>query len=241
MTQFSEITFNTLASLFLMGLMISIAHLLINRYIIRWIKNKRNQSMAGIYIPIGINIVWIAFFLYSIYELALINLIISIFISGILLIATWSNIKDFIQGIVFRLQEGNITGQRIKIENFSGEVIKLRNTKIDLQIENGEIVQYPYSKLSNQVIGISTSVKHYKYCTFSVSVPLAEGIEETKNKITTQLLNIPWIVSTMKIETEIINQDSEKIQVKIKAYTLDEKFIPKIQRALNFKITNQQM
>lgn len=233
MTKFSEITFNTLASLLLFGLIILITHLIINRYILRWIKNKRNQSKAGIYIPIGINIVWIAFFLYTIYELALINLIISIFISGLILIATWSNIKDFIQGIVFRLQEGNITGQRIKIDDFSGKVIKMRNTRIDIQVENGEIVQYPYSKLANQVIGISNSVKHYKYCTFSVSVPLAEGIEDTNNQIVTKLYNIPWIVSTMKIETEIIDHDSEKIHVKIKAYTLDEKFIPKIQKALN--------
>lgn len=240
MTKFSEITFSTLASLFVIGLMISLTHLFLNKYIIRWIKNKRKQSMAGIYIPIGIDIIWIVFFLYSIYELASINLIISMFISGLVLLASWSNIKDFIQGIIFRLQEGNITGQRIKIGDFSGEVITLRNTKIDLQVENGEIVQYPYSKLSNQIIGISTSVKHFKYCTFSVSVPLADGIEETKNQIVTQILNIPWIVSTMKIETEIIDLDSEKVHVKIKAYTLDEKFIPKIQRALNLRNADQQ-
>ena len=177
MTKFNEIPFNKLVSLFVIGLMISLAHRLFNRYIIRLIKNKRNKSMAGIYIPIGINMVWIAFFLYSIYELALINPIISMFISGLILIATWNNVKDFVQGIIFKLQQGNIIGQRIKIDDFSGEVIKLRNTKIDLQLENGEIVQYPYSKLSNQVIGISTSVKHFKYCTFSVSVPLMEELK----------------------------------------------------------------
>ena len=116
---------------------------------------------------------------------------------------------------------------------YSGEVIKMRNTKIDLQLENGEIVQYPYSKLSKQVIGISTTVKHFKYCSLNISAPYTKEIETLKKQIVIHLLNIPWIVSSMSIKTEFIVQDSETINIKIGAYTLDEKFIPKIQQALN--------
>lgn len=233
MTQLNDISNNSVALLLLVALLISVAHRLINKYLIGWIKNKRKQSLAGLYIPLGINIVWVLFVLYAIYQLALINPIISIFLSAIIIVVAWNNIKDFVQGILFKLQEGNIIGQRIKIEGFSGEIVKMRNTKIDLQAESGEIVQYPYSKLTNQVIGISTSVKNFKYCTFNVPIPYVKEIEKARKQLFIHLLNTPWIVSNLTIKTEVIDQGPENKSIKINAYTLDERFIPKIQQVLD--------
>lgn len=233
MLQFNEIPYSKLAALLAIALIIVIAQRLFKRYVIRFIKNERKQSSMSLYAPLVINIIWIIFFLFSIYELALINPIISISFSALILFIAWNNVKDFVQGTIFKLQQGNIIGQRIKVDAYSGVVIKMRNTTIDLQLENGETVQYPYSKLSKQVIGISTTVKYFKYCSLNISAPYTEEIETLKSQIVTHLYNIPWIVSSMSIKTEFIVRDSETIDIKIGAYTLDEKFIPKIQQALN--------
>jgi len=233
MIQLNEIPVSKLVALLASALIIFVAHRIFDRYIIKFIKNERKQSSMRLHVPIVINMIWIIFFLYSIYELTLINPIVSMFISGLIIIITWNNVKDFVQGTIFKMQQGNLIGQRIKVDDFSGEVIKMRNTKIDLQLENGEIVQYPYSELSKQVIGISTTVKHFKHCTLSITAPYTKEIETLKKQIVIHVLNIPWIVSTMSIKTEFVVQDSEKIDIKISAYTLDKKFIPKIQQALN--------
>jgi len=94
-----------------------------------------------LYAPLVINIIWIIFFLFSIYELALINPVISMFFSALIIIIAWNNVKDFVQGTIFKLQQGNIIGQRIKVDAYSGVVIKMRNATIDLQLENGQIHQ----------------------------------------------------------------------------------------------------
>lgn len=233
MIEFNEISLNKLIALLIIAILIFIAHKLISRFGIKLIKNEHQQGLMRLYVPLLTNIVWIVFFLYLIYELALINLIISIFISGLILLFTWNNIKDFIQGTIFKLQKGNIIGQQIKVGSYSGEVIKMGHTQIDILLENGEIIQYPHSKLTNQVIGISANIKHFKHCSLNFSVPLTKEIEKLKKQITVHLLNIPWIVSTMNIKIEIVGQDSDKINLKIIAYTLDKRFIPKIQHAFD--------
>ncbi len=233
MTQLNEFPVSKLMTLLLAALIIYVAHRLFDRYIVKFIKNERRQSSMSLHVPLVANVIWIIFFLYAIYELTLINPLISVLITGLIILVTWNNVKDFVQGTVFKLQQGNLVGQRIKVGEFSGEVIRMRNTKIDLQLENGEVIQYPYSKLSKQVIGISTSVKHFKYCTLNITVPYTTELEALKEHVVIQLLNIPWIVSSMSIKTEIVVQDSDTIDIKIGAYTLDKKFVPKIQNALN--------
>lgn len=230
--QFNGIPLLRFATLVAIAIAIVIAHWLISRYVIRFVRNEHRQRSLGLYVPLITNIIWILYFLYTFYVLALINPVISIFVFGLILALTWNYVKDFVHGTLFKLQKGNLAGQRIKADGFSGEVIRMRNTKIDLQLENGEIIQYPYSKLSNQAIGISTSVKHQKYFTIQHTVRYKGDPESLKMEVNSSLLNIPWIVSTMNIKTEILERDSEKTVIRINGYTLDEKFILKIQRAL---------
>nr|MDA3853029.1 mechanosensitive ion channel [Bacteroidales bacterium] len=151
---------------------------------------------------------------------------------GLILILTWNYVKDFVQGTIFKIQKGNIVDQSIKIETFSGVIVTMGNTKIDIQLDNGEILQYPYSKLSTQIIRTATNVKYFKNCIFNISVPLPVEIDKLKQQILVHLLDSPWVVSTMRIKIEIVGQESEMINIKINAYTLDEKFIPKIQNSL---------
>jgi len=233
MLQFNPISINKLAVLFLFALLIFIANKLINLLIRKWAKKEAQQSLLSVYLPITINFIWIFFFLYSIYELALINPVLSIFITSIVLFTTWNYINDFVQGTLFKVRKGNLVGQLIKLNDYSGEVVKMKNTRLHLQLENGQIVEYPYSKLSNAIIAISTNVENYKNSSLSISVPFTNEIEETKIQLRIQLFNIPWIATNKNIKIETVHKDSGKIDFKINFYTLDEKFVPKIQQALN--------
>ncbi len=228
-----EIPFLKGIFLIAIALILIIAQWLINGYLIRFIGNERRQTSLRMYVPLIINLIWIVFAIYSIYQLALINPVVSLFIVLLILVLTWNFVKDFVQGTLFKLQKGNLVGQRIKVEDFAGEVISMRNTKVELQLESGEIIQYPYSKLTTQVIGISTGVKYFKYFSVTLAVPYTRDIEKVKRQLGVHLLNIPWIVSTRAIKTEILPGISDETTVRINAYTLDEKFIPKIQKALD--------
>lgn len=234
MLPFNNISISALLQLLLIAVVIFLTHRLINTLVNKWIKKEQKQSLNSVYMPVTINLVWIIFIIYAIYTVALLNPIIAMFISGLLLIAAWNYVKDFVQGILFRFQKGDLVTQQIKIGDLSGEVIKMKNTGLHIQLENGESVHYPYSKLTNKILAINTSVnKDYQYCTLNLSVPYTKDIEKIKKQLDFHLLSVPWIISTMQIKTEVISKDSEKINFKINAYTLDKKYVSKIQQSID--------
>jgi len=234
MLHFNQISISKFAGLIILAVLIFVVHRSINLLINKWVKKEAQESLLSVYVPITINFVWIFFILYCIYLLAIINPLVSVFISSLVLLATWNYVKDFVQGTIFKVQKGNLVGQLINVNDFSGKVVKMKNTRIYLQIENGEIIEYPYSKLSDTIIAISSNVEDYKKCTLNISVPITKEIEEIKRQLRLQLFNIPWIVSNQEIKIDIISQDLETINFKISTYTLDEKFIPKIQQIVDF-------
>lgn len=164
--------------------------------------------------------------------MVLINPLISIFISGLVLFSTWSFVYDFVHGTFFKFQRGNLLGKTIKMKDLEGKVVKLGSSRINLQLENSEIIEYPYSKLSSEVILIRSQRENYINSTINISVPFKNEIEDLKQQLRIQLFNIPWIVSNKDIIIKIVNQDSIKIDFKINVYTLDEEFTPKIRHAL---------
>lgn len=233
MLQFNEISFNKFVSLIILAVFIFVAHRSVNLLISKWVKKQAQENLLSVYVPIAVNLIWVIFFLYTIYLLAIINPVVTVFISSILLLATWNYAKDFVQGTIFKIQKGNLVGQIITVNDYSGKVVKMKNTRIHLQQDNGEIVEYPYSKLSDTILAISSNVEDYKNCTITTSIPLTKDIEGIKRQLRVQLFTIPWIVSNREIKIDIVHQDSETIRLKVSAYTLDEKFIPKIQRIVD--------
>ena len=233
MIEFGQISINKVIGLTLIAITIFILHKLISLFISKWMKKEFQESWLAVYLPVSINLIWIVFVLYSVYELAIINPIMSVLVSILILIFTYSNAKDFVQGTLFKIQKGNLTGQLIKMSDFTGKVVKMKNTRVHLQLENGEIVQFPYSKLSDIAISVSSSVKDYKKGTFSISAPNTDTLERISKHLKMHLFNIPWIASEKNIRIEIVYQDPKKIEFKIILFTLDEEFVPKIQEAIN--------
>jgi small-conductance mechanosensitive channel len=233
MLQLNEIAANELVELVFLGALIFLSQKLVGLLVGKWIKKEQQQALFSLYIPITFNLIWTIYALFSIYQLILINPVFALFVSVLAVVVTFNYVKDFVQGTLFRIQKGNLVGQRIKIDDFSGEVIKMNTTHLDVQLDNGEIAQYPYGRITHQVMAISTDSKEYIYCTFNVRVPFTNEVDNAKKMLHAQILSIPWIISTMQLKTELIHQDPEQLEFKINAYTLDEKFISKIQQALD--------
>lgn len=141
MLQFNPISINKLVGIVILGLFIFVSYRFLKLLIKRWIKKEVQESLNAVYVPIIFNFVWIFFFFYTVYVLALVNPIITFFISTIILIATWGYVKDFIQGTLFKVRKGNIIGQLIRMNDASGKVFNMKSTRIHIRLDNGEIIE----------------------------------------------------------------------------------------------------
>lgn len=201
-------------------------------YVTPWIRNERFQRHLSFYLPLVRNVVWVLFCIDLVYEISLINIFVSLGLFGVIIALLWQLVRDFVQGIIFGFQKGDIVGQRLKINDYSGVVSSQTTTKLHLELENGEIVQFPYSKMTSQLVSKPTLARHLKSCSFSVILSEKVNIEAAKDKLRSHLLSMPWVISTMKIKVEVVDEGNTNIELKVVVYTSSEKYISRIKQEI---------
>lgn len=231
--EFNEISFGMFVRLLSAAFWIFIIFFVVIKYVTPWVRNERLQEGLQFYLPLIRNIVWVLFFIDLVYEMSLINPIVSLSIFGVVIALLWQFVRDFIQGIIFGFQKGNIVGQRIKINDYSGIVSAQTTTKLHLEVENGEIIQFPYSKVTSQLVSKPTVARYLKSCSFSVVLSEKVNIDAAIEKLNSHLLNMPWVISTMKIKVEVIEERNSNVELKVVVYTSSEKYISRIKQEVS--------
>ena len=230
--EFQDISFGMFFRLISAAVSIFLFFFIAKRYLTPWIRNERLQEYLRFYLPLVRNVVWILFCIDLIYEISLINLFVSLSLFGVIIALLWQLVRDFVQGIIFVFQKGNIVGQRLKINDYSGVVSAQTMTKLHLEIENGEIIQFPYCKVTSQLVSEPTVAGHLKSCSFSVVLSEKVNVDAAKDKLTSHLLSMPWVISTMKIKVEVVEERNANIELKVVVYTSSEKYISRIKQEI---------
>lgn len=188
---------------------------LLQHIVIRMIKREGWHDWLAFYVPLIRNVSWILFSIKVIYTFGSFQPLLVIAISGVVLALTWSIIRDFVLGTIFRFQKGNIVLQEIKINEYKGQVVKMGETKLSLELKNGEIVQLPYKSLFTEVLIKPISNKQIKAETIVVPINEIKSIELIKKQIKSIVLASPWVVFKNGVSVELFN-DTEENQKKIK-------------------------
>lgn len=148
------------------------------------------------------------------------NLIITISVVIISVLIGWFFIKDFIAGIIFKIQNTYTKGDYLQIGDLSGQLESMLLTHISVLTKDGRILKVPYSKVSNEIILERTKKKTYEDFTFTLSTNKKENIKNTENAIHNLLLASPWLVNNSQLSVtfveEIENNYKFEIQVQVR-------------------------
>ncbi len=200
----------------------------IQAYLTRWIKDDYWYHQIMFYNPVLRNIIWILYSCYIIYLVIEINQFFGLLIALFILVLMWTSIKNLFYGIIYKIQTGNVIGQQVNLKEYSGKISALRNTKVDLELDNGQIIQYPYHVFFKDV----TSSPEYGNLK-KVSVLLDMEIKEIDLKqIERSILSNPYVVAPEKLVIEIIDDNSSNKKLKIILFTAHQKYISRVTKFL---------
>jgi len=229
MTNFTNIPISLLIVLFIQAVWIFLTFSLIQHIVVKMIRKEWLHDWVAFHNPLFRNIAWVLFTINAVYRLAEVNPIVSLVVVGVILALGWQSIRDFVQGTIFRFQRGNLKGQRLKVKSYDGIVNKMENTKIELITDNEEILQIPYSKIISAVTIKPTATKHLIKGQIIVDVEENSTIEAAESKLKTQLMNMPWVITSKGIKVEKIEGEN---QLKVAFSTLNEGFVERVRRAV---------
>ena len=199
---------------------------IILEYLLRLVKNDGLYYQLSFYIPQIRNIVWVFYISYLFLLLIDYQLIFGSIVLICFLIIKWKYLKSFFYGMFFKIQKGNVVGQYIKLKDKRGMIHDLKNSRMDLELSNGDILQYPYHLLINEPISLPVLGKLNK---ISILIDV-----ETEDK-TAYLLNVkkqillnPYVVSPNKVRLDFIEDKKGKEKLKVVVYTCEEIYVSRI-------------
>ena len=213
--EFQNISLKIIVLLLIQAFWIVSTFMVLQHVIIRMIKNERLHDWLAFYVPLIRNITWVLFVLRVIYVFGKHQPILTLFIVGILLGLTWTIIRDFIQGTIFRIQKGDIIGQQIQLDSYKGTVLKMGETKMSIELKNGEIVQLPYNKLFTDVIIKPISNRQIKNQTLILPIAKAAALETLKTELIQKIIAYPWVVIKNGVVVEFFNDEQQERKVKL--------------------------
>jgi len=199
---------------------------IILEYLLRLVKNDGLYYLLSFYIPQIRNVVWVFYISYLFLLLIDFQLIFGSIVLICFLILKWKYLKSFFYGIFFKIQKGNVVGQYIKLKDKRGMIHDLKNSRMDLELSNGDILQYPYHLLINEPISLPVLGKLNK-----ISILIDVETEDKSAYLLNfkkQILLNPYVVSPNKVRLDFIEDKKGKEKLKVVVYTCEEIYISRI-------------
>ena len=195
---------------------------LIQKYVIDVIQSRKARISAKRYFPIVTSAFWLLYFIRVAYIFIKPYPLVGIVVVLIVLLGFWRFLKDFIAGLVFKVQNNYGMNQRVQLNANSGVINELLNTHVKLEADNGELIYIPYSEFANQIIRKPSTQERLKQFSFTL-IKEKTDIEHVKHIA----LSCPWIISD---QTPRVSYNELSKELTISGYTLDLNYIPKIKK-----------
>lgn len=173
-------------------------------------------------------LIWILFGLWAVATLFEESLYYRLVLFAIFIIISvwlgWFVVKDFIAGIVFKMNSNYSKGELLKIGETEGYVNKLNFLNIDLRNSEGETIKIPYSKLQNDKFTISNLHERTKVHNFEIEVSKEMALDEMTAKIKKMILQSFGVDLNINPRIIIKSETQDSWVMEIQIYLLNEKF-----------------
>ncbi|CAG5083484.1 mechanosensitive ion channel [Parvicella tangerina] len=215
---------------FKLGLILGV-YLILWRFVLPFVKNQRWHDRIKFYLPVLRNTLLVLLVIEMVVVLGERSPFLVVSVLAITIATLWGYVTNALLGIFFKLQRGDLKGQGIRFDDYAGKVIEMKNTKMEVETEKGEILQVPYSKIVNNVEIRPSAAKHLKSCTVVIEVK-EKAFKMLQKEVLNVVGNLPYVVDSVLPKIEVVDQSKEFYSCKVVVYTNDDKFVPLIKAKL---------
>lgn len=203
----------------------------IRKVVVPLIKRRSLKEPLQRIIPIAEAISTIIFFIITVFYLVIPFPLLGLIFLGIIVAASWKFLKDYFSGLLFRFADKFREGHGIRIEERSGVIKHLGRLSAEIEIENGEALLMPYSKLVDSTLIREARSENIRSKAIELEVPAKLLSTEIKPYLRSKILSLPWSVSSREPFIERIEKEGS-ITYRLVLYALDEKYFPLMERQL---------
>ncbi len=186
--------------------------------------SKGFKVYTGYMLPAAELIAWLVFIFWAIrhlYEAFNTTALIGIGILTLLLIVPlWFLIRDFIYGLILKLQRKIDLECMIEVEDIKGIVIKAGHFSFDIRTKDGNINTIPYSKIMSKIITTYGTNINLTPQLISFRVHESHDINSIIPALKSTLINAPWVAASKNPVVKELRQVNEHFIADVFVYLI---------------------
>lgn len=207
-----------------------------------FLKNKRILKILKRYLPLIEFILWILFSVIVFKNFLEDNQYFAVALFVIMLVITvWASrmvLKDYIAGIIIKTNSGLNTGDTIIFTGYSGVITKFKFRTIEIESDNSEIIQIPYSLILENSIKKSRPKEDLTAYTFNITISKSDSIERMSEDIKQTVYNLPWTSVKKDPIIKPVSETKTTVLFEITIYSPGKDYNYKIENYLKEKFSS---
>lgn len=190
------------------------------------------KHYIGYLLPVAELIAWVGFVIWcvtALYSRSSYNALILLGILFVLLVVPlWFLLRDFLFGIVLKIQRKIDVGGRIQIEHWQGIVVKAGHFSFDIKTPSGNVDTIPYNKVRSKIISTSGSNVNLQKHLISFDLRDTHQLAVSVDDLKTLLINAPWVAESQAPIIHKVSTENGITTVDFFIYTLSDQYVEKI-------------
>lgn len=175
--------------------------------------SKKEKHYAGYIFPVVELVSWLGFLswcLHLIYEAEAYSTLIVLGVLIVLLFApTWFLVRDFLHGLLLKIQRKIEIDSKIQIGELNGTIVKTDYYTFDIKTEGGNIKTIPYNKIRDQIISKNEANNNLEKQSLSFQIQSKQDINQIVAGLKTTLINAPWVAGTQEPTIKLISSEKD--------------------------------
>jgi hypothetical protein len=205
--------------------------------------SKEFKHYSGYVLPIVELASWLGFTIWClryIYEAEAYTTLIILGILIILLLApAWFLVRDFLHGMLLKIQRKIEIDTKIEIGDLKGVIVKTDYFTFDIKTKNGNIDTIPYNKIRSEIITKNAANIHLEKNIISFNIPAKYDINKLVPQLKTTLINMPWVAASQEPIINNIKAEVENYVVEVIVYVLKKEYAEKIMEYVKKNFTDK--
>ena len=228
--------FDTILFLTVTGIVIYGVFFTLKNYILPFIKSRKLRSKMVFLVFRLETLIWALFICFAITRLMYDNFWITLAITSFIIIAGFNFGRNFLRGLVFRLEKKFEPGDPVRFKDYTGFIEGVSPLSVQIKTDTEEILEIPYTLFKDNLL-IKRQVKGKL---LSDKIQLNYPIEKERavlKEIEKWLYVCPWAVKSSKNNIQVVETGTLVIHL----YAVDKETLTKAKSYLRQQINQAEL
>jgi len=146
----------------------------------------------------------------------------------LLLAPVWFLMRDFLHGLILKIQRKIEIDSKIEIGGLKGKIVKTDYFTFDIKTEDGNIKTIPFNKIRAEIISKNSANNNLERQELLFQIHSEQDIKQILEGLKTTLINAPWVAATQEPSLKVTSNNSGLYLIETVFYTLKKEHVSRI-------------